>query len=172
MKYFCASSVTRSAQPVLNQIIRYTSLVLVAVGMTLFSGCSNKKKNFLSRSYHNVTAKYNVYWNGKEAMKEGVDKLEKSHSDDYEEILEVFPVGTSESAKSVYGEMDRAIEKGGLTIAKHSMLFKGKEYVSTIDDAYMLIGKAHFYKRDYVLALEMFDYVIKQYKTNDIRFDG
>lgn len=105
-------------------------------------------------------------------MKEGVDKLEKSHSDDYEEILDVFPVGTSESAKSVYTQMDRAIEKGGVTIAKHSMLFKGKEYVAAIDDAYMLIGKAHFYKRDYVLALEMFNYVIKQYKKKDIRFDG
>lgn len=136
------------------------------------SGCSTKKKNFLSRGYHNLTAKYNVYWNGKEAMKEGVDKLEKSHSDDYEEILDVFPVGSSESAKSVYPQMDRAIEKGGVTIAKHSMLIKGKEYVATIDDAYMLIGKAHFYKRDYVQALEMFNYVVKQYKTKDIRFDG
>ena len=172
MKYFCASSVTSCAQPVLNPIIRYTSVLLVAVVMVLFSGCSTKKKNFLSRGYHNLTAKYNVYWNGKEAMKDGVNKLERSHSDNYEEILEVFPVGTSESAKSVYSEMDRAIEKGGLTIAKHSMLIKGKEYVASIDDAYMLIGKAHFYKRDYVLGLEMFDYVIKQYKKNDIRFDG
>lgn len=172
MKYFCASSVTSCAQPVLNPILRYTSVLLVAIGMVLVSGCSTKKKNFLSRGYHNLTAKYNVYWNGKEAMKAGVEKLEKSHSDNYEEILEVFPVGTSESAKSVYGDMDRAIEKGGLTIAKHSMLIKGKEYVASIDDAYMLIGKAHFYKRDYVLGLEMFTYVIKQYKKNDIRFDG
>lgn len=105
-------------------------------------------------------------------MKEGVAKLEKSHADDYEEILEVFPVGTAESAKSVYSEMDYGIEKASLTIAKHSMLIKGKEYVSSIDDSYMLIGKAHFYKRDYMQALEMFTYVIKQYKTNKIRFDG
>lgn len=172
MKYFCASSVTSLAHIILNRINRYTPLLFIAIGMVLISGCSTKKKNFLSRGYHNLTAKYNVYWNGKEAMKEGVEKLEKSHTDDYEEILDVFPVGTSESAKSVYAQMDRGIEKASLTIAKHSMLIKGKEYVATIDDAYMLIGKAHFYKRDYVLALEMFTYVIKQYKTNDIRFDG
>ncbi len=126
----------------------------------------------MSRGYHNLTSKYNVYWNGKEAMKEGVRTLEKGHTDDYEEILEVFPVGTSESAKSVYGQMDRSIEKASIAINKHSMLIKGKEYVSTIDDAYMLIGKAHFYKRDYMQALEMFTYVIKQYKKNKIRFDG
>jgi tetratricopeptide (TPR) repeat protein len=138
----------------------------------LLAGCSTKKKNFLSRGYHNLTSKYNVFWNGQEAMKEGVATLEKGHADNYEEILEVFPIGTSESAKSVYGQMDRGIEKASLAINKHSMLIKGKEYVSTIDDAYMLIGKAHFYKRDYSLALEMFTYVIKQYKTNKIRFDG
>ena len=156
----------------MNRINRYIPLFLLAIGILLVSGCSTKKKNFLSRGYHNLTAKYNVYWNGKEAMKEGVDKLEKSHSDDYEQILDVFPVGTSESAKSVYAQMDRGIEKASLAIARHSMLFKGREYVSSIDDSYMLIGKAHFYKRDYVLALEMFTYVIKQYKNNDIRFDG
>lgn len=172
MKYFCAPSVTCCAQPVLNRINRYISLLILVVIAASISGCSTKKKNFLSRGYHNLTAKYNVYWNGKEAMKAGVEKLEKGHSDDYEEILEVFPVGTSESAKSVYGDMDRAIEKGGLTVTKHSMLFKGKEYVATIDDAYMLIGKAHFYKRDYMQALEIFNYVVKQYKKNDIRFDG
>ncbi len=172
MKYFCRSSVRSCAHTVLNRINRYIPLLFLAIGLTLMSGCSTKKKNFLSRAYHNVTAKYNVYWNGKEAMKEGVTTLEKGHTDDYEEILDVFPVGTNESAKSVSGKMDRAIEKASLAIAKHSMLFKGKEYVSTIDDSYMLIGKAHFYKRDYVLALEMFTYVIKQYKTNDIRFDG
>lgn len=172
MKYYCRPSVRSCAHTTLNRINRYIPLLLLAIGLSLMSGCSTKKKNFLSRAYHNVTAKYNVYWNGKEAMKEGVTTLEKGHTDDYEEILDVFPVGTNESAKSVYGQMDRAIEKASLAIAKHSMLFKGKEYVSTIDDSYMLIGKAHFYKRDYVLALEMFTYVVKQYKTNDIRFDG
>jgi tetratricopeptide (TPR) repeat protein len=172
IKYFCTSSVTSTAHITLNRINRYTPLLFLAIGMMLVSGCSTKKKNFLSRGYHNLAAKYNVYWNGKEAMKEGVDKLEKSHSDDYEKLIDVFPVGTSESAKSVYAQMDRGIEKASLAIAKHSMLIKGKEYVSTIDDSYMLIGKAHFYKRDYVLALEMFTYVIKQYKKKDIRFDG
>ncbi|MGB1317075.1 MAG: tetratricopeptide repeat protein, partial [Flavobacteriales bacterium] len=173
MKYFCGSSVTRNAQAVLNTINRYTSVLFVALGFALLMvGCSTKKKNFMSRGYHNLTAKYNVYWNGKEAMKAGVEKLEKSHSDNYEEILDVFPVGTSESAKAVYGDMDKGIEKASLTIAKHSMLIKGKEYVASIDDSYMLIGKAHFYKRDYVLALEMFSYVVKQYKKNKIKYDG
>lgn len=171
MKYFCALSV-KAARAILNRTIRYISLLFLVALTVSISGCSTKKKNFLSRGYHNLTAKYNVYWNGKESMKEGVAKLEKGHSDDYEEILEVFPIGTSETAKSVYTEMDYGIEKASLTIAKHSMLIKGKEYVSSIDDSYMLIGKAHFYKRDFVQALEMFTYVIKQYKKNKIRFDG
>ncbi|MBL4587237.1 MAG: tetratricopeptide repeat protein [Flavobacteriales bacterium] len=172
MKYFRSLPVRGSAPIVLKPIIRYTSLFSVAVGLMFFAGCSTKKKNFMSRGFHNLTAKYNVYWNGQESMKEGVKALAKGHADDYEEILDVFPVGSAESAKSVYTQMDRSIEKASIAINKHSMLFKGKEYVSTIDDAYMLIGKAHFYKRDFVQALEMFTYVIKQYKKNKIRFDG
>lgn len=171
MKYFWASPVTWLST-VLRLIKNPTYFLFATVGLLLLAGCSTKKKNFMSRGYHNLTSTYNVFWNGQESMKEGVRALEKGHSDDYEEILDVFPVGTSESAKSIYTQMDRSIEKASIAINKHSMLFKGKEYVSTIDDAYMLIGKAHFYKRDYLQALEMFTYVIKQYKKNKIRFDG
>jgi len=158
----------------MNKLLKIpsASFLIIAIGLMLLAGCSTKKKNFMSRGFHNLTAKYNVYWNGKESMKEGVRALEKGHADNYEELLDVFPVGTAETAKSVYTQMDRSIEKASIAINKHSMLFKGKEYVTTIDDAYMLIGKAHFYKRDYVQALEMFTYVVKQYKKEKIRFDG
>ncbi|MEG0795782.1 MAG: hypothetical protein RR397_04635 [Odoribacter sp.] len=32
----------------------------------LLSGCSVKKNNFFSRNYHQLTTRYNVYFNGKE----------------------------------------------------------------------------------------------------------
>lgn len=153
------------------KLYRITSF-LIALLLLLLAGCSTKKKNIINRGFHNLTAKYNVYWNGRESLREGVRSLAESHNDDYEDILEVFPTGDSETAKSVYPQMDRGIEKASIAITKHSMLIKGKEYVSTIDDAYMLIGKAHFYKHDHIQALEMFNYVIKQYKKNPIRFDG
>ena len=52
------------------------------------------------------------------------------------------------------------------------MLIKGKEWCNWIDDSYMVIGQSHYYKRDYMDALEIFNYIIKQYRLEKIRFDG
>ncbi|MBL4657910.1 MAG: hypothetical protein JKX73_07915, partial [Flavobacteriales bacterium] len=38
-----------------------------------------------------------------------------------------------------------------------------------IDDSYMLIGKANFYKKDFVKALEAFEYVSRHYKKHPIK---
>jgi tetratricopeptide (TPR) repeat protein len=143
-------------------------LVLLAA----FTGCSTKKKGFVNRFYHNTTAKYNGYWNGRESMREGVKTLEKNQVDDFEKILPIYPIGTAQTATAVYPQMDRAIDKASMVIGKHSMLIKGKEYCNWIDDSYLLIGQAHYHKRDHSEALEIFNYVIKQYQKEKIRFDG
>lgn len=140
--------------------------------LAAFTGCSTKKKGFVNRFYHNTTAKYNGYWNGRESMREGVKTLEKTQQDDYDRILPVYPIGTAQTATSVYPQMDRAIEKASMVIAKHSMLIKGKEYCNWIDDSYLLIGQAHYYKRDHSDALEIFNYIIKQYPKEKSRFEG
>ncbi|MDP4267596.1 MAG: tetratricopeptide repeat protein, partial [Bacteroidota bacterium] len=50
-------------------------------------------------------------------------------------------------------------------------MIKGKEYCKWIDHCYFLIGKSHFYKRDYLQAIEAFDYVVKQYKDSPIKYE-
>jgi tetratricopeptide (TPR) repeat protein len=140
--------------------------------LAAFTGCSTKKKGFINRFYHNTTAKYNGHWNGREAIREGVKTLEKEQKDDFEKILPIYPIGTAQSATSVFPKMDRAIEKASIVITKHSMLIKGKEYCNWVDDSYMLIGQAHYYKRDHLDATDIFNYVIKQYQKEKIRFEG
>ncbi len=138
--------------------------IAAAVFLSSFYGCSRKKNSFLSRAWHNTTAHYNGYFNGREALKEGVTALETSHTDDYDKILEVFQTGAPEQASTINPNADKAIKKASLMISRHSMLIKGKEYCRWIDDCYMLIGKSHHYKKDFYPAAEMFNYVIKQYK--------
>ena len=136
----------------------------VAVFLFTFNGCSRKKNNFLNRAWHNTTSHYNGYFNGREALKEGIATLETSHTDDYDNILEIFQTGAPEQASSINPNADKAIKKASTMIANHSMLIKGKEYCRWIDDCYMLIGKSHHYKKDFYQAAEIFNYVIKQYK--------
>jgi hypothetical protein len=59
--------------------------------------------------------------------------------------------------------MDRAIEKAGIAIPRHSLFFGNVEYNRWIDDCYMLIGKAQFYKQDYANSRRTMEYLMKQY---------
>ncbi len=59
--------------------------------------------------------------------------------------------------------MDRAIEKAGIAIQRHSMFIKNVEYNKWIDDCYLLIGKAQFYKQEYANSRRTMEYVMKQY---------
>ena len=134
--------------------------------------CSTKKNTVTRRWYHNLTSHYNVYWNGKEAMIQAEKDLEASIQDNYHMILPMFNYGTEQESKSVTPLLDRSIEKGSKTILKHSMRFGGKEYVNWIDDAYLLIGKAYFYKQDYFSARRSFSFIMREYEDNPIKYDA
>lgn len=140
--------------------------------MILFSGCSTKKNTFTSRSYHNLTAYYNVYWNGNQSFEEGVNELNKKVKDNYAMVLPVFKYGNKQDAQSIYPNMDRSIEKAKKTILKHSMYFKRKEYVRAIDDSYLLIGKASLYKKDYQNAKRTFIYVTDRFPKEPVKYEA
>ena len=147
------------------------SLVLAAIVMSIAS-CSTKKDTFTSRTYHNLTSHYNVYWNGRESMDEGIATLEEKVVDNYTRVLPVYNYGTDAEAQSIFPEMDRAIKKGSIAIQKHSMNFSGQERVKWIDDCYMMIGEAYFYKKEYISARRTFNFVIKDFGDNSIKYDA
>jgi tetratricopeptide (TPR) repeat protein len=136
-------------------------------------GCSTKKNKWINRTFHNITSKYNGYFNGEEALKEGVAMLETSHVDNYFKVLPVYEFGTIENSKAIIPLTDKAVKKASVVISRHSMLIRGKEYCKYIDDCYLLIGKSMFYKRDYYASLEMFAYVarepVKNFKKDPIQ---
>ena len=134
--------------------------------------CSTKKNTFTRRMYHNLTSHYNVYWNGKEAIIQAEKELQDAIQDNYNVILPMFNYGDETESKSVTPLLDRAIEKGSKTILKHSMRFGGKEYVKWIDDAYLLIGKAYFYKQDYFSARRSFSFIMREYEDNPTKYDA
>ncbi|MDR0688188.1 MAG: hypothetical protein LBF55_05820, partial [Prevotellaceae bacterium] len=136
---------------------------------------------WVMRTYHNVTAYYNVYFNASDSYMEGVKKAAKEYRFDYTQVLPVFTFEEKSIPEMVAAEMARALEKSDKTIKKHSLtakpnLKKGqrltkkeqafynrREYCNSIDDAYLLIGKANVYLHEYDLALLAFDYVMVEY---------
>ena len=145
---------------------------LLFTALFMLIACSTKKNTFSRRFYHNLTAHYNVYWNGKEAMLEAEKELETMADDNYNEILPVYNYGTKAEATTIAPLLDRAIEKGSKTILKHSMEFGGREYVKWIDDAYLLLGKSYFYKQDYYSARRSFNFVMREYEYNNSKYDA
>ena len=140
----------------------------LAVVAVLCFGCSTKKNTFTRRAYHNLTSHYNVYWNGEYSLMEGDKQLKKNAKDDYSKVLPVFNYGTKAEAMALNSQMDRALQKTSVCVQKHSMKFNGKERVKWIDDAYLVMGKAHFYKQDYIPARRTFDFGSTEFKDRDI----
>ena len=121
--------------------------------------------------YHNLTAHYNGYFNGKEALKDGEAELAKTVIDNYNKVLPPVNYGGKESINTMAPSTDRAISKASMVIQRHSIFIKNVEHVKWIDDSYFLIGKSYFYKQDYKTALKTFDFLIKRYKNSNIKND-
>ncbi len=141
-------------------------VLLLTLAGVCFS-CSTRKNTPLNRAYHNLTSRFNVNFNGKEALKAGEIEHEKLCKDNYINILPIYCYPEKTELSSIYPSMDRVIEKASKSIYKHSMFFKGKEYVKPIDDAYLMMGKAYFYKQDYVQAQRIFSYIISTHKNGN-----
>ena len=141
-------------------------------GIMFLGACSTKKNTLLRRTYHNLTAHYNVYWNGMDNLRQGVKEYQKEVKDNYALILPVFNYGDKAGATKMSQYGDIAIKKASKAINKHSMIFNRKEYVRWIDDSYMLIGKSYFYKQDYPMARRTFEFIIKTYNDNNIKYEA
>lgn len=145
------------------QLILGTLCILV-VGLT---ACSTSKNTFPNRAYHNVTCKYNVLWNGGQAMKSAETEYAKLAKDNFTATLPVYNYPDKSDLGPCLPYLDRTIEKSSKAIFKHSMLIRGKEYVKTIDDAYLLMGKSYFYKQDYAQAQRVLNYILNNYPKSN-----
>ena len=82
--------------------------------MVVLCGCSVKRNNFFSRNYHQLTTRYNVYFNGDQALKSGIKHMENRHKEDYTHLLPVF-VSNDEQTRSICSsDMDYVIENYGI----------------------------------------------------------
>ncbi len=164
--------------------------IAVSLLLVLLWGCSAQKNTGLSRAYHNLTAKYNVLFNGQESYNKGLEKIEKQFTDDYSEILPIFKYSGKDAVAIASADMDRTIKKCSKLITLHSItakpkvkdkknlteeqraFFSKKEYNAFVDDAWLLMGKAHFYKQEYDMASEAFKKVVNDFKNDPNVFNA
>lgn len=126
----------------------------------------------ISRSYHRMVSKYNTLFNGEQALLKAEATMKTQNKDDFDKLLKIYPGRDEQGASAVKPELEKAIEKGTKVITEHSMMIENKQRNTYIDDAYLLMGKARFYDRDYMLALETFNYAIQEFREPSIRIQA
>ncbi len=146
-------------------------LIYLIISMALLS-CSTKKTAFVNKAYHGITTRYNIYFNGKESFKEAKDMLLKDIKDNYTDVLQVYVYPEKVKTMTLAPQWDRTIEKCSKAITKHSILVKGEEHCKPIDDTYLLMGQAYFYRQDYNDALRIFSYIINTHKNGNVWADA
>ncbi|MBP5711171.1 MAG: tetratricopeptide repeat protein [Bacteroidales bacterium] len=144
-------------------------LTAMAITVILAASCSTRKNTGLNRAYHTTTSHFNINFNAKEALKKAEAEIANVTKDNYTITLPVYAYPSKEAITSALPSLDRTIEKSSKSIFKHSIFIKGKEYVKTMDDAYLLMGKAYFYKQDYQQAQRVFNYIISTHKNGNCK---
>ena len=165
------------------------NIAILSLSIVLFSiACSNQKNTFVSRQYHALTTHYNVFFNGKESLKSGKKKIETSIEYNYTSILPVFDYNDENARSLAAGDFDNAIDKATKAIKLHSITRKPKrkkvkqsdkykefrkkrEFNSWIEDCYLLLGKAQFYKSDYRTAINALEQGLKDFPKSKIKHE-
>jgi len=137
----------------------YIIFVVMATGL-MVSSCSVEKNTGISRFYHNLTSNYNIYFNGRQAYLEGMEKIKNSYDNDYSTLIPLFEYSDKDAARAGSADMERTIVKTSKLISLHSMtakpemdnnkplsnrekdFYERKEYNEWVDDSYLLMGKA------------------------------
>lgn len=172
----------KSSNYTLKILVRY---ILLLVLFALAMACSNKRNTWLSRNSQSLNTRYNVYFNGHESYKEGMDNIFNANTDDYTApTILLYPISNHQAAASATSQMDRAIEKCEKAIKLHSIKVKPKrdlarmkdpkyqaflaqeEYNTQMDEVWLLLGKSQFHKADFLAAIGSFSYILNHYKSD------
>ena len=149
--------------------------------LVLLAACSTDKNTPMTRRVHAFKARYNTYFNGNEAYKEGRQLQEDGNKDNFTELIPLYVTGNKATQKIGVGNFDRAIEKSQKAIKIHSITARPewkksrpktakdriwlsqKEYNPFLWRAWFLMGEAQFRKGEYMEAASTFAYIQRLY---------
>ena len=163
---------------------KYIVLLFISALTVLLSSCSTQKNTWATRSFHQTKVKYNILYNGNLAYEEGLKAIRDANTDDYTQILNLYPVSNHKAAETSASQMDKTIEKCRKCIKLHSikskpkrdpkkagdpkykLWLKSEEFNANMGLAWIRLGEAEFHKGDFLGAVSTFNYIINHY-SND-----
>lgn len=161
-------------------------LFCVLIGAVMFASCSNKVNTAGSRFWQSFSARYNTFFNGHEAFKEGMQAKEKGAQDNFTEQLPLFMVSNEKNAQLGKSNFETCVEKMQKVITKHSIKKKPtfsssktltpkekqyrqrKEFNPFLKRAWLLMGQAQFQTGEFEQAAATFNYIIRLYAAEPL----
>ena len=148
------------------------------------SSCSTQKNTGATRAYHQMKVKYNILYNGNNTYEDGLKAISDANTDDYSQILNLYPVSNHKAAEASASQMDKTIEKCRKCIKLHSikskpkrnpkkandpkykLWLKSEEFNANMGMAWVRLGEAEFHKGDFLGAVSTFNYIINHYQND------
>ena len=87
----------------------------------VLAACSSNKNTALTRRVQAFKARYNTYFNGNEAFKEGRLLQEEGNKDNFTELIPLYVTGNKATLKLGTSNFSTAVEKCQKTIKTHSI---------------------------------------------------
>ncbi|MBP3471164.1 MAG: hypothetical protein J6K41_02885 [Paraprevotella sp.] len=130
-----------------------------------------------------MTARFNTYYNGSLAFKDGLLAQEQGHKDDYTRLLPMYISSNKTTGGLGKSNYETAITKCEKAIKRHSIKRRPKVNVSKrksekdkaylarkefnpfLKHAWLLMGKAQFQQGDFIEAASTFNYIARLYAT-------
>ncbi len=163
-----------------NNILYYG---MILFGMILGVGCSTRKNTPVTRAYHELTTRYNIYHNAENAYHTILEHQSLRNNNNYSELLSFYPRTPLRGKTLPGGPFDGVVEKTSKAIREHSITAKPRrdpakrqteayrrwlqqqEFNPFIQKVWLLLGKAHLQNSDYDQALAVFTHMQRIYNN-------
>jgi tetratricopeptide (TPR) repeat protein len=116
-------------------------------------------QSWFSKVWHNSVSHYNYFYNANLLVSDAREEAVIGYKDNFKNVLSLYPFPDESVLKGNAAKMDEAIKKCSRIIDKHS---KSK----WVDDSYLLMGDARFFKGDFYSAVEVYEYVAANFKES------
>lgn len=165
--------------------MKHNAIYILAalISITSIYGCSTQQNTAKSRWWHAFHARYNTYYNGSVAYIDGSLEKENGNRDNFTEKIPLYTVGNKASRQLGGSNFDKAIEKCQKAIKLYSIKrrpewnpnkkktqqdiewLSRREYNPFLWKAWLLMGRAQFYKGDFNEAAATFAYMSRLYSN-------
>ena len=164
--------------------LRGISFALIVL-FFLCTGCGTGRNTALTRAYHELTTRYNVFYNAEQAYQEILEEQSRNFTDSYDSLLPLYPRVILEEKQLPGGPFDGVVEKASKAIREHSVTAKPRrdptkrvtadkhqwlqqdEFNPFLHNAWILLGKAHLQNGDLEMALATFSHINRIYRHDE-----